>query len=66
MRKNLRKLRRDMEFTQEQMGQLMDLSRQAYTNVELGKRFPSQDRWELLFDKLNIPDEQRYLLMKNE
>lgn len=66
MRKKLRKLRRDMEYTQEQMGQLMNLSRQAYTNVELGKRFPSQDRWEMLFDKLNIPDEQKYLLMKNE
>lgn len=66
MRKNLRKLRRDTELTQEQMGQLMNLSRQAYTNVELGKRFPSQDRWEMLFDKFNIPDEQKYLLMKNE
>jgi DNA-binding XRE family transcriptional regulator len=66
MRKGLRKLRRDMEYTQEQMGQLMNLSRQAYTNVELGKRFPSQDRWEMLFDKLNIPDERKYLLMKNE
>ena len=66
MRRNLRKLRRDMEFTQEQMGQLMKLSRQAYTNVELGKRFPSQDRWELLFESLHIPDEQKYLLMKNE
>lgn len=66
MRKNLRKLRRDNEFTQEQMGQLMKLSRQAYANVELGKRFPSQERWELLFDTLHIPDEERYLLMKNE
>lgn len=66
MRKNLKKLRRDTELTQEQMGQLMNLSRQAYANVELGKRFPSQERWEMLFDKFNIPDEQKYLLMKNE
>lgn len=66
MRKNLRKLRREKEFTQEQMGQLMKLSRQAYANVESGKRFPSQERWELLFDTLHIPDEERYLLMKNE
>ena len=66
MRKNLRKLRRDMDFTQEQMGQLMKLSRGSYANVEAGKRFPSQDRWELLFDTLHIPEEQRYFLMKNE
>lgn len=66
MRKNLRKLRRDNDLTQEQMAQLMNLSRQAYANVESGKRFPSQERWEMLFDKFNIPDEGKYLLMKNE
>ena len=40
---NLRRLRIDHKYTQEQIGEKLNISRQAYSNYETGKRIPDLD-----------------------
>lgn len=40
---NLRHLRADHEYTQTQIGAKLNISRQAYSNYETGKRIPDLD-----------------------
>ena len=40
---NLRRLRADHEYTQTQIGAKLNISRQAYSNYETGKRIPDLD-----------------------
>ena len=40
---NLRRLRIDHKYTQEQIGEKLNISRQAYSNYEAGKRIPDLD-----------------------
>ena len=40
---NLRRLRLDHNYTQQQLGKMLNLSRQAYSNYETGKRIPDID-----------------------
>lgn len=40
---NLRRLRLDHNYTQTQIGEKLNISRQAYSNYETGKRIPDLD-----------------------
>ena len=40
---NLRRLRTENNYTQEQIGEKLNISRQAYSNYEIGKRIPDLD-----------------------
>ena len=40
---NLRRLRTDHGYTQTQIGRKLNISRQAYSNYEIGKRIPDLD-----------------------
>ena len=40
---NLRRLRTDHNYTQAQIGEQLNISRQAYSNYETGKRIPDID-----------------------
>ena len=40
---NLRRLRNDHNYTQTQIGEKLNISRQAYSNYETGKRIPDID-----------------------
>lgn len=48
---NLRRLRTEYDYTQTQISQKLNISRQAYSNYETGKRIPDLD---ILFRIANI------------
>ena len=54
----LRQERVRRHMTQEQMSQLLHISRQTYCNYETGRRCPSMDTLIQIFGILKIPAEQ--------
>ena len=55
---NLRRLRLDHNYTQQQLGKMLNLSRQAYSNYETGKRIPDIDLLIRLADIYGVKLEQ--------
>ncbi len=60
---NLRKLRDDYDYTQTQIGDMLNISRQAYSNYENGKRIPDIDLLIRIADLYQVTLEQ--LLTQN-
>lgn len=60
---NLRKLRDDHNYTQTQIAEKLNISRQAYSNYETGKRIPDIDMLVRIADIYQITLEQ--LLVQN-
>ena len=59
---NLRRLRTDHDYTQTQIGRKLNISRQAYSNYEIGKRIPDLDILIRIADIYHITLEE--LIMK--
>lgn len=59
---NLRRLRTDHGYTQTQIGRKLNISRQAYSNYEIGKRIPDLDILIRIADIYHITLEE--LIMK--
>ena len=59
---NLRRLRTDHGYTQTQIGRKLNISRQAYSNYETGKRIPDLDILIRIADIYHITLEE--LIMK--
>ena len=55
---NLRRLRLDHNYTQQQLGKMLNLSRQAYSNYETGKRIPDIDLLIRIADIYGVKLEQ--------
>ena len=55
---NLRRLRLDHDYTQKQIGEMLNLSRQAYSNYETGKRIPEIDLLIRIADIYGVKLEQ--------
>lgn len=60
---NLRRLRDDYNYTQTQIAEKLNISRQAYSNYETGKRIPDIDMLIRIADIYQITLEQ--LLVQN-
>ena len=63
---NLRRLRLDHDYTQKQIGEMLNLSRQAYSNYETGKRIPDIDILIRLADIYGLSLEQLIALPCSE
>ena len=57
----LRKLRKNAHLTQQDVSEMIHLSRQAYSNIECGKSHPSPETLALLSDLYNV-DLYEYVL----
>lgn len=55
---NLRRLRSDHNYTQTQLGRKLNISRQAYSNYETGKRIPDLDMLIRIADIYHVSLEQ--------
>ncbi len=55
---NLRRLRNDHNYTQTQLGRKLNISRQAYSNYETGKRIPDLDMLIRIADIYHVSLEQ--------
>lgn len=55
---NLRRLRTDHNYTQTQIGEKLNISRQAYSNYETGKRIPDIDMLIRIADIYEVTLEQ--------
>ena len=55
---NLRRLRTENNYTQEQIGEKLNISRQAYSNYETGKRIPDIDMLIRIADIYEVTLEQ--------
>ncbi len=55
---NLRRLRDDYNYTQTQIGEKLNISRQAYSNYETGKRIPDIDMLIRIADIYHVTLEQ--------
>lgn len=55
---NLRRLRLDNNYTQKQIAKMLNLSRQAYSNYETGKRIPDLDLLIRIVDIYGVTLEQ--------
>nr|WP_294490892.1 helix-turn-helix transcriptional regulator [uncultured Mediterraneibacter sp.] len=55
---NLRRLRTDHNYTQTQIGKKLNISRQAYSNYETGKRIPDLDMLIRIADIYHVTIEQ--------
>lgn len=55
---NLKRLRNEHNYTQTQIGELLNISRQAYSNYETGKRIPDIDMLIRIADIYNVTLEQ--------
>ena len=55
---NLRRLRNDHNYTQTQLGKKLNISRQAYSNYETGKRIPDVDMLIRIADIYHVSLEQ--------
>lgn len=55
---NLRRLRTDHDYTQTQIGRMLNISRQAYSNYETGKRIPDLDLLIRIADIYHVSLEQ--------
>ena len=55
---NLRRLRTDHNYTQAQIGEQLNISRQAYSNYETGKRIPDIDMLIRIADIYEVTLEQ--------
>ena len=55
---NLRRLRNDHNYTQTQIGEKLNISRQAYSNYETGKRIPDIDMLIRIADIYQVTLEQ--------
>ena len=55
---NLRRLRNDHNYTQTQLGKKLNISRQAYSNYETGKRIPDLDMLIRIADIYHVSLEQ--------
>ena len=55
---NLKKLRTDHNYTQKQIAKLLNISRQAYSNYERGKRIPDIDLLIKIADIYHVTLEQ--------
>ena len=55
---NLRRLRTENNYTQEQIGEKLNISRQAYSNYETGKRIPDIDMLIRIADFYEVTLEQ--------
>ena len=55
---NLRRLRTDHNYTQAQIGEQLNISRQAYSNYENGKRIPDIDMLIRIADIYEVTLEQ--------
>ena len=55
---NLRRLRSDHNYTQAQIGEKLNISRQAYSNYETGKRIPDIDMLIRIADIYEVTLEQ--------
>lgn len=58
MAANLRRLRTDHNYTQTQIAEMLNISRQAYSNYETGKRIPDLDMVIRLADIYHVTLEQ--------
>lgn len=58
---NLRRLRTDHNYTQTQIGDKLNISRQAYSNYETGKRIPDLDILFRIADIYHVTLEQLIL-----
>lgn len=58
---NLRRLRNDHNYTQTQIGDKLNISRQAYSNYETGKRIPDLDILFRIADIYHVTLEQLIL-----
>lgn len=58
---NLRRLRTDHDYTQTQIGDKLNISRQAYSNYETGKRIPDLDILIRIADIYHVTLEQLIL-----
>ena len=57
---NLRRLRTDHDYTQTQIGDKLNISRQAYSNYETGKRIPDLDILIRIADIYHVTLEQAH------
>ena len=55
---NLHRLRTENNYTQEQIGEKLNISRQAYSNYETGKRIPDIDMLICIADIYEVTLEQ--------
>ena len=55
---NLRRLRTENNYTQEQISEKLNISRQAYSNYETGKRIPDIDMLIRIADIYEVTLEQ--------
>lgn len=55
---NMRRLRTENNYTQEQIGEKLNISRQAYSNYETGKRIPDIDMLIRIADIYEVTLEQ--------
>ena len=55
---NLRRLRTDHNYTQTQIGKKLNISRQAYSNYETGKRIPDLDMLIRIADIYHVTIEE--------
>ena len=60
---NLKKLRKDNNLSQEELAEMLDVSRQAVTKWEQGAGYPAVEKLLLISNKLNISLDE---LMSNE
>lgn len=61
MRANLKKARQDAGLTQKQVAEYLEISENAYQNIEYGKRIGKIENWDKLEDLFGI--HQRTLRM---
>ena len=51
---NIQKLRKDLKFSQEQLAEKIDVTRQTISNWELGETSPNPEQLKLLSKALNV------------
>ncbi len=65
-RHNLYMFRCDRKLTKGDMAKKTGVSRTTYTHIEKGERFGSEKFWNNFQGEFNVPDNEMFLLMKNE
>ena len=64
---NLKKIRREHRLSQEELAELLDVSRQAVSKWEQGQGYPEVEKLLLLSSKLNVSlDALMYVEIKND
>lgn len=61
MRENLKRVRSELKYTQEDVAKKLGISRATYTNIELGNKKPSFDLAIKIKKVFNCKDDEIFL-----